>query len=226
MALVKNPLMSVDARGSVAGITFTKTFAGPVAKAKPIPTASIRGWRPTIRSIMGYLSRKWSTLSDIERQAWRDWASTHPGTNKFGDPFIMSGANAYVMLNSHALRLFTTGSDNDLPPELPPVSNIEWLIATTGAGVAGDIDLAWSELGVGIAADKWEVQIAGPFQSQGRVEVKSRFHYVARQAGNVMAYTAPGLTEGFWYWFRVRYVAKDGQTTAWGYSQATPKLTV
>jgi len=222
MALVKSPLLSVEARGTTAGVTFTTTYAGAVAKAKPHPAGSLMGVRPRRRSIMGYLSRLWGSLSNAERQSWRDWASDHPGINKFGDPFIMSGINAFIMLNHHAIRLFGFGSENDLPPVDPPVSAIEVLSAAKGIGLAGDIDLTWTELGAGIEADTWEIQIAGPFQSEGRVEVLSRFAYVAKVAGNVLLDTISGLDVGFWYWFRARYVALDGQISAWDYAQQTP----
>lgn len=225
MALVKNPLMSVEARGTTAGVTFTKTYAGYVAKAKPHASYSIRGWRPRIRSIIGYLSRQWGELTDGQRQSWRDWATDHPGINKFGDPFIMSGINAFVMLNHNVVRR-SQQTYNGLPPEDPPASAVNTLTVITGAVAAGDVDLAWTELGTGIVTDNWEVQIAGPFQSQGRVEVASRFAYITWIAGNILLATVSGLDEGFWYWFRVRYIAADGQDTAWVYGQATPKLTV
>jgi hypothetical protein len=226
MALVKNPLMSVEARGTTAGITFTKTAAGWVAKAKPHPSASMRGFRPRIRSIIGYLSRQWGELTDGQRQSWRDWASDHPGINKFGDPFIMSGINAYVMLNHGVIRLQGGGTENDLPPEDPPASAVDTLQAVTGVGNAGDVDLTWTELGVGAGGDFWEIQVAGPFQSPGRVEVESRFSYIAITVGAVLLFTVAALDEGFWYWFRVRYTSGEGQVTAWVYAQATPKLTI
>lgn len=226
MALVKNPLMSVEARGTTAGVTFTSTYAGWVAKAKPHPSISIQGIRPRNRSIMGWLSRQWGLLTDAQRQSWRDWASDHPGTNKFGDPFIMQGMNAYIMLNHNVLRLFPGSTEYDLPPEDPPASSIKLLTAVSGATNPGDVDLTWTEFGAGTPGDGWEIQIAGPFQSQGRVEVYSRFAYTLKVAGDVLLATVDGLDQGFWYWFRVRFLDSFGQKTAWEYAQATPKVTV
>jgi len=226
MALVKNPLMSYDAAGSVSGVTYSKGPGGNQAKRKPIPVTSTMGYRPRVRSILGWLSRIWGDLTDGQRDSWREWAIDHPASNKFGDPFIMSGSNAFVKLNHAAVRLFGVGSQNDLPPEDPPVSSIETLTGVSGSTASGDIDLSWTELGTGIAADAWEIQLAGPFQSQGRVEVMSRFAYKQKVAGNVLLDTISDLDEGFWYWSRVRYVALDGQTTAWLYAQNTPKVTV
>lgn len=225
MALVKNPLMSVEAAGTVAGITFAKTAAGYIAKAKPIPARSIVGWRPQIRSYIGWLSREWGRLTDAQRQSWRDWAQSHPGTNKFGDPFIMSGSNAFSKLNFHAIRFWGGAAKNDLPPSIPPLSSVESLVVVQGTTDPGDIDLTWVQQGVGIAADLWEIQIAGPFQSQGRVEVKSRFAWKTQVNGGALEVTISDLDEGFWYWLRLRYVARDGQNTAFVYGQATPMVT-
>jgi len=226
MARVQNPLMSQAASGSFGGITFSNTSSGPSAKRKPNPGDTMDQVRPRIRSVLGWVSRIWATLTILQMEAWDAWAADHPGTDAFGDPFIMSGDNAHMKLNHTAVRLWGAGSENVLPPVDAPVSSLDELTAITGVTAAGDVDLSWTELGTGIAADKFEIQIAGPFQSIGRRAVISRFRYIQSVAGNVLLDTVSDLDEGMWYWFRVRYVALDGQTTAWLYKQATPKLTV
>jgi len=226
MAVVKNPFLSTDARGSLMGLTASIVRGGAVVKRKARPSTKYEPSQNRSRSILGWLSRQWGELTDEERDSWGAWAIDHPGTDKFGDPFIMSGFNAFIMLNHHAVRFGGGGAIDELPPEDPPASAIQTLVAVTGVGVAGDIDLTWIELGVGIAADYWEIQIAGPFQSKGRKSVESRFAYATFTAGNIKLATILGLDEGMWYWIRVRYVAFDGQITAWQVAQATPMLTV
>ena len=226
MPVVKNPFLSTDARGSLFGLTASMSRGGNTIKKKANPSHKLEPYLNRVRAILGYLSRQWGLLTAGERASWGAWAVDHPGTDKFGDPFIMSGFNAFIMLNHHAVR-FGTGADmNRLPPEVAPVSAIDVLTAAAGALLEGDVDLSWTELGAGIAADFWEIQIAGPFQSPGRVSVSSRFHFVASVAGNVLLETIADLDVGMYYWFRVRYVAADGQKTAWGQAQATPKVGV
>lgn len=226
MPVVKGPFMSVDARGSAFGLTASFTRGGIIIKKKPKPSTKYEPFQNRARAIMGWLSRQWGELTDGQRDSWDAWAIDHPGTDKFGDPFIMSGFNAYVMLNHHAVRFGGGAKMNVLPPENPPVSAVDYLVATTGAINPGDIDLEWAELGTGVAADDWEIAVAGPFQSQGRKSVESRFAYKHHVTGSTLLYTISGLDEGMWYWIRVRYVAEDGQITAWDVKQATPKLTV
>lgn len=226
MPVVKGPFMSVDARGSAFGLTASFTRGGIIMKRKSRPSTKYEPKLNQTRSILGWLSRQWGELTDVQRDSWGAWAIDHPGTDKFGDPFIMSGFNAFVMLNHHAVRFGGGAGMNVLPPEDPPLTSVSSVSATAGAVDPGDIDLTWTELGTGVTGDSFEIQIAGPFQSKGRKSVESRFVYEAATGFNVLLKTVAGLDEGMWYWFRVRYITADGQITAWQVAQATPKLTV
>lgn len=226
MAVVKNPFLSTDARGSLGGMTASVVRGGKVLKAKSKPSRRMRQALNLVRSVMGYLSRLWGEITDEQRYEWSQYALNHPGTDKFGDPFIMSGFNAFVMLNHTAIRIFGVGEEALDPPVTSPQTSISVLTAAIGAVNVGDIDLIWTENGTGIAADKWEIQQAGPFQSKGRESVLSRFRSIDKVAGNVLLSTIAGLTEEMWYWFRVRYIDATGQVTAWQIAQQTPKIAV
>ncbi|MBA7675768.1 hypothetical protein ES703_84005 [subsurface metagenome] len=225
MPVVQGPFMSVNARGSGFGMTASVVRGGIIMKRKARPSTKYEPNQNKARSILGWLSRQWGELTTEQRDSWDAWAIDHPGTDKFGDPFIMSGFNAFIMLNHHAVTISGGEGMIELPPEDPPVSSIWELAAVTGVTNPGEVDLSWTELGAGIATDVWEIQIAGPFQSQGRKSVESRFAHDKFKMGDVLLETITGLDEGMWYWFRVRYVAADGQISAWDVKQATPMLT-
>jgi len=224
MAVVRHPFLSTDARGSALGLTSSWVLGGNVMKRKARPSTKYEPNQNRARSILGWLSRQWGELTDDQRSSWGAWALDHPGVDKFGDPFIMSGFNAYVQLNHNAVRLDNGAAMQVLPPEDPPASAVDVLTVAAGAGLEGDVDLGWTELGTGIADDFWEVQVAGPFISKGRKSVESRFAFRESVAGNIMLLTVDGLDLDMWYWFRVRYMAADGQVTAWHVGQATPKV--
>jgi len=135
-----------------------------------------------------------------------------------GQVYQQSGFNAYVGLNSLAIRL---GELVAVPGTSAPVADLAIgmasLVAVDGVG-GGVINLDWTHLGVGVAADFNEIQIAGPFTSQGRVEV-TNYRFETEVAGNLMTGVTSALEEGAWYWLRVRYVGVDGQTSAWLYTQ-------
>lgn len=223
--VVQGPFMSVNARGSGFGMTASSTRGGLIMKRKARPSTKYEPAQNRARSILGWLSRQWGELTTEQRDSWDAWAIDHPGTDKFGDPFIMSGFNAFIMLNHTAVRIRGGAGMVTLPPEDPPASAVNLLAAVTGVGAPGDVDLTWTELGAGIDTDVWEIQIAGPFQSKGRKSVEARFAHEIFVLGATLAETVNDLDEGMWYWFRVRYVAEDGQVTAWSVGQATPMLT-
>lgn len=222
MARVLNPLYSEDAKGSVGGLTFTKCPAGNVVKGKAGPVTRSGVYKQSNRARVGWLSRKWGTLTDEARNSWKAWAEDHPEPDGFGGTFIMSGINAFVKLNFNAMRLQTPAAYYGLPPEDECPASLNSLTASTGVGAAGDVDLVWTHNGVGEAEDFNEIQIAGPFLSPGRKEVYSRFRFIQLTSGTLLLATVSGLDVGMWYWFRVRYVDDFGQVSAWHYSQATP----
>lgn len=225
MALVKFGAGITEIRGSIGGVTFSRSYSGPVMKEKPIPPRRRRGTQPKNRSIIGFLSRQWGGLTGAQRDEWKTWALNHPEPDRFGGTFIMSGSNAYSKLNFQAVRLFGMGNLQNSPPSDPPAANLYSLVVASGSVNPGDITLDWTAAGTGSADDVVEVQRAGPFQSEGLVEVHNQFRHIASPAGNLTTLTVEDLVEGFWYWFRLRYVDQYGQTTAFLTGQATPMVT-
>jgi len=185
----------------------------------------MRTTQPKNRSLLGFLSREYGTLSDGERDLWETYALNHPHPDRFGGTFILSGQNAYVMLNHTALRMLGMGKLQTTPPTDPPPGSIYSLAVITGITDPGDIDCEWVPAGSPAASDYFEIRIAGPFQSPARQEVHSRFRYVAIVTGNQTEFTIAGLVEDTWYWVNIRYFDEYGQITAWHTGQATPKLT-
>lgn len=226
MALVKNPFLSTDARGSMSGMTASITPAGNTIRRKPNPAFRVKQPQAQVRSFMGWTSRQWGLLSDIQRAAWKSYAIDHPTTNKFGDTMVLSGFNQYVKLNIPAIQLGGSAAIQDAPPFSEPPTSVDIFTAITGITLPGDVDLSWTELGAGIAGDFFQIRWAGPFGSAGRVEVFERLANTSEVAGNVLLVTIADLIENFWYWFAVRYVDEFGQTTNWHMAQATPKLTI
>lgn len=225
MARLLNPLMSEKAKGSISGMTLSTWKGMGVIRRQPIPARRMRTTQPANRSLLGFLSREYGTLTEGQRDLWENYALNHPHPDGFGGTFIMSGENAYVMLNHSAVRLFGFGALQTSPPAGAPAASARDLTVVTGVGNPGEIDLAWWTNGTAVTPDKFEIRIAGPFQSPARKEVHSRFRYIASTNFDVLIYTAVGLVEGMWYWFLVRYIDTYGQKTAWLTGQATPMLT-
>lgn len=222
MARVLGPFHSDKARGSIGPITASSWKGGPVLRRIPIPSKRMRTTQPRNRSMLGFLSREYGTLTDDQRDLWETYALNHPQPDGFGSTFIMSGQNAYVMLNHSGVRLGGIEKLQTTPPTDPPPASLNFLTAETGLVGQGDVDLEWAFNGSGSADDYVEIRQAGPFQSPARQEVHSRFKYIWKIIGTETTYTVKSLVVGTWYWFLVRYIDQYGQKTAWLTSQATP----
>jgi len=225
MARVLNPLMSGEARGSVGGFTYAAWRGLHTVRRKPVPAKRMRTTQPVMRSLLGFLSREYGTLSDGERDLWENYALNHPHPDRFGGTFIMSGQNAYIMLNHTSVRMGGQVALQTSPPTDPPAASLSILNVVTGITNPGEIDLTWGFNGTESASDWVEIRVAGPFQSPARQEVHSRFKWVKTEAGDAVLYTIAGLVEDTWYWVNVRYVDEFGQISAWLTGQATPMLT-
>jgi hypothetical protein len=222
MATVKDPLHSIQARGSVEGVTYSLWRGLNTARRKARPVRRARRSQPNNRSILGQLARMFSDLTIPQMEAWENWATNHPEGDKYGGTFLLSAIQAFIKLNHTAFRLF--GVKYDDPPVADPVAACDTLAVAAGL-TPGDCDLTWTHIGTGVAADLNEVQIAGPFMSKGRRSVFSRFRYIEDVAGNLLVDTVGGLTEQMWYWFRVRYIDMHGMVTNWVYGQGQPAVT-
>jgi len=219
MATVKDPLHSIQARGSIEGVTYSVWRGLNTCRRKARPVRRTRRTQPNNRSILGYLARKYSDLSIAQMEAWENWATNHPEGDKYGGTFILSGIQAFIKLTHTSKRLLATEVLD--PPTEDPVATVQILEANPGI-VIGDVDLTWTHAGTGAAEDCNEIQIAGPFMSKGRRSVESRFIYTNQTAGDILLLTISDLTPEMWYWFRVRYVALSGMTTNWVYVQTQP----
>jgi len=222
MAKIKSPLMSLDAKGSVGGLTFSKVRGINIAKAKSMPARRFRTTQPRNRSILSFLSMYFAELTANQRLAWQQWAQDHPEPDSFGGTFILTAHQAFIKLNFNAVRLDDWSAKSAEPPIDEPAASLDDLTVETGTVAEGDIQVDWSLQGTGDAGDYGEIQIAGPFMSPARQSIESRFRYIGSVAGNVVTYTAESLTVGMWYWLRVRYITAEGQATPWLLGQATP----
>ena len=130
----------------------------------------------------------------------------------------MSGQQAFIQLNQVALGI----SGSPIPKESPPIADLSVGIQNLTLAkpvVAGKIEVDWSILGTGIAADYIQEDVAGPFSSPGRIEVVGKFTRLTAVAGNLLTADITGLEAGAWYFIRLRYVQADGQVSPWVQNQ-------
>jgi len=211
MAIVKNPLQSEEASGSVGGVTHARWRGNKVVRIRPIPTQPRTSRQSAVRNIIATLSRAWAALTDAQRTAWRNYADQHPTTNRLGQQVTPTGFNQYVGLNFFLLD--NADSAIDSPPSVPPSASIATLtlIGAPSSGVGGEVGVTTS--GTPSASAYVDYQLAGPFQSPGRRAQESDYRHKEYTAGNSVGTEFTDLVEDSYYWVRARYVDQYGQET-------------
>lgn len=76
MAVVQNPLFSLDAHGSVLKtLTYRRSLRGHVCRKYAVPTTSPTAAQSSHRSIFSLLAAAWSAASASQKSTWSDLAS-------------------------------------------------------------------------------------------------------------------------------------------------------
>jgi len=209
-----NPMMSTAAKGTTSGMTISNWHGINILKRKATPVRRFRSTQPANRARVGYLSRAWGYLPASDRELWRIWAAGHPREDGFGGKFLATGINAFVELNVRAMMSQSLLAEIATPPIADLNIGMATLVAIDGVG-SGSTTLNFTTLGTGIAGDKIEVGVAGPFTSPGVFDGGQSYSVDAYVAGNLLTSVHTGLVAGGWYWWRVRYVKADGQASSY-----------
>jgi len=225
MAKILGPLHSDRVKGSISGMTFREYRGMSTVVRRPRPVDRRTTLLSNNRSIFGYLSRKWSLIPLADRLLWSDFAATHPRSNGMGGTFQLDGNQMFMSLNHTSIRLGGAAGEFATPPIIESPAEVDTLVAVEGVAEGG-VTLTWTVLGTADAGDFIEVQLAGPFNSPGRVSIGSRFKYQSDQIGTLLTLEVTGLQPAAWYWFRVRYVDISGQISNWVGDQSQSKVGV
>ena len=95
MVKLLGPCQSNAASGTLAGLlTFGKTRTRSIMRKKPIPKQPLSGLQVSLRAMMTWLSRQWSTFTAPQQATWND---AFPNTE-------ISSYNAYLKYNMQRWR--------------------------------------------------------------------------------------------------------------------------
>lgn len=109
MALIKFGAMTTDARGTLAGIVFSRNGGGAYIRQKVSPIQPLTTSSGLSRSVFGSISQRWSTqLTDAQRAGWEAFAAVHTFVNVFGSSIVLTGIAFYQAVNK---RLLQVGAD-------------------------------------------------------------------------------------------------------------------
>lgn len=140
----------VDARGSIAGMTFSRNSSGAYARARVKPVNTNSSSQVAVRASLSFLCARWSqTLTAAQRLAWNVYASNVAVLNKLGESIKLSGFNHYIRSNVEYKRIF--GATIDAGPiifELPgqdPTFAVSASEATQFLTITHDAMMDWAD---------------------------------------------------------------------------------
>lgn len=186
MALFKSQVLT-QASGSVGGMTYTRGRSGMVIRAKSMPVNTNTQFQQAVRANQSILAQAWqTTLTDLQRDGWNNYAAEIARKNKLGDTIFLTGQQMFVRCNSPRLQAslpmvaagpteFTLGD---------PVTNLQGV--TEEVGAANGILLTWDPGAIPATANLL-VYISRPM-SPTREFFKGPFRYNGEEAADLGEY--------------------------------------
>lgn len=171
-----------QASGSIGGTTYAHNTAGLYRRARSIPVNPNSTAQQGVRANLSTLAQAWNAvLTQVQRDAWDNYATLSPITGKLGDELVLSGQQMYIRCNT--IRLLAGIARVDAGPTVPglialttPVATLS--IASTNVSVAFTNTDQWAnEVGGGL-----NIQ-TGRFISPGRNFFRGPFRFNSNVAG-------------------------------------------
>lgn len=132
-------------RGSSGGSTYTRTKAGAIQRARVKGTQPNTIFQSDQKSIISELSTAWGqTLTQAERDGWRDFGVAFPSVNKIGETVLLSGNQAFM--RAGAALVAAGESYLSAAPANQDVAELQSLALTADIG-AGNFEVAFTNTG-------------------------------------------------------------------------------
>lgn len=169
MAKIQFGAAVADARGKLAGNVFSKSRFGAYLRKKSSPVQPRTPAQTGVRSSFTDFSKAWaSTLTDVQRAAWRSLADNNPVTNVFGNQVTLTGLQIYMLVNRN-LSTAAVARMDDAPINLSVSS--PGAIAITQVAITGNFSIVPA---ADAGAGEYPVILAAEPINAGRVFVGSR----------------------------------------------------
>jgi len=114
MVKIKMGQIISEARGSIAGFTFSRNTYGAYGRQKVSPINPQTAYQIGVRNDFTSMAVAWSGLTDAQRLQWNTQAVNWTRTNVFGDNVPLTGFNLFMRLNLNLLLINQTTID--IPP--------------------------------------------------------------------------------------------------------------
>lgn len=204
MAVVKGPLFSLDASGSVAGaITFSKWKGRAYVRQRVIPSNPKSAAQTGRRAMMRFLAQRWAAIGTADQASWQDIA----------DQLTASPFNAYISKGMEEWHNWLYPSES-FPADraLTPSDNA----LTAAAWEENRIKLTVAGAALG---DAWGIGIHGTLASGPELGVHNTILCELDDsiASHVFYWTPPSVAT--WYFDTICF-STDGKVAAPGGEQS------
>lgn len=134
MASIKFSALVSEMRGKLNGSVFSKNRSGNYLRNKVTPVNPQTSAQQAVRSLLASVSQSWRGLTQAQRDAWINAASTFPYTDVYGDSKILSGQAFYNQLNLNLLKVGAAMiSEPPVATSLPTLSGITLAVTRSTA---------------------------------------------------------------------------------------------
>lgn len=158
MPKVKNPLLSMEARGGIAGLVYNTWRGINTVKTNTSPTGQGTVKRLAAQALMIQASQLWKALDDAERDAWRQYAIDHPVADWTGSPKRLTGQNWFVGCTVQLLRVGNPSVDTP-----PVVAAPDAVVGLSLSQAGADLKVSWTTpVAAGPNVEFW---LVGPLSS-------------------------------------------------------------
>ena len=116
MAIIKLGALVAGIRGTVGGVTFSASGAGPNARLWSKGSNPRSNGQSSQRGRFSMMPDGWRALTNTQRDDWAAWAAdpAQEKTNSLGEPYFLNGYQWFVAINTNLLR--AGFSPRDDPP--------------------------------------------------------------------------------------------------------------
>lgn len=160
-----------DARGSIAGNTYSRNHYGAFMRARVTPVNPNTDRQVTVRAAIAFLAARWSgTLTLAQRTAWNLYGSSVAMTDKLGATMYLTGYNHYI--RSNLINKMTGNTIIDAGPVIFEIPAHDPTFAVTASEATQQISNTFD-----VAMD-WAVETGGlMFIFQGKPQNPQREYF-------------------------------------------------
>lgn len=209
MAKVINPLLSVEARGRMAGLVYNTWHGISTVKAHSGPNQPNSAAQLAARSRLTTIGAEWRALTQANRDAWAVYADAHPLQDWTGNPKRLTGQNWYIRCSVQMARM---GNASVATP--PATAAPDPFTTCVLSKPAADLQLSWGAPVDG--TDDIDIWLLGPLSTgvDPKIEHATFEATHATDVGQPLTILA-AVPSGRWRcWIRVIKTA-DGLTSTW-----------